>query len=275
MIKLQREMPQDYNLFLFGDDHEGVTLRDQELWGKLIDMMHQKIEGCKANFGVDHGDIVEAIAIDDPRFDGLTTEGKVLNQIQQAIKNREAIKNKLIGICEGNHPLKLWRFGRITEHICNELKVPYLSWSAVLDYTYKKQTVFRHYCAHGFKAINSSMPDLHDRRLAMERSLRRQLQYKAHNCYLMSIGHSHRLIISEPQFLYDPETGHRIESTNFSEKYVPPKDRWFVNTGSFYKSMGNGISGYAEIKGYDPMRTGFALAIVRNKKIIEIRKIFA
>jgi len=98
------KIPSDCNIFLFGDDHEGSRLRYDGGWEKLIDMMHSEYDGVSENLGVDHGDIIEAVMIDDNRYDGLTTDGIILQQIQKAIRNRVAIKEKLIAVMDGNHP---------------------------------------------------------------------------------------------------------------------------------------------------------------------------
>lgn len=275
MKKLTCILPPDHNLFLFGDDHEGTILRDTELWARLVEMILHTFEGCKNNFGIDHGDCCEAITVDDPRYDGITTQGLVLQQIERAVKNREAIKDRLIGICEGNHPLKLWRFGRITEHICKKIEVPYLTWSATIEYRNKaRDLMYRHFCAHGFNAINSRLDDPVDRENTMRRALRRQLQGKSANCQLNSMGHSHRLLVYSPKPPIDPVSGVGLPITAGNAAFIPPYHRYYVNTGSFYKSTGDGFSGYAEIKGYDPMPTGFAVAIVRGGVIQEVREIY-
>ena len=79
---LKHKLPANFNLFLFGDDHEGTLLRHNKGWNKLVNMMESEFEGIKPrhNYGVHHGDFIEAITVDDYRFD---TQNEVLNQISQ------------------------------------------------------------------------------------------------------------------------------------------------------------------------------------------------
>ena len=81
-------MPANFNLFLFGDDHEGTLLRHDTGWHKLCDMMNSEYEGVSANFGVHHGDHLEAILVDDYRFDNRI--GSRSEAIRRLIK--EALK---------------------------------------------------------------------------------------------------------------------------------------------------------------------------------------
>ena len=53
--------------------------------------------------------------------------------------------------------------------------------------------------------------------------------------------------------------------------YIHPDNRWYVNTGSFCRLYVEGVSGYAERAGYDPMEIGFPVLRVRDGKIQGIR----
>lgn len=270
------KLPRNCNIFLFGDDHEGSLLRYSDGWGKLVDMLNSEYDGISENFGIDHGDIIEAIMVDDKRYDGLTTDGIVLQQIQKAIKNRVAIKDKLIAMMDGNHPRKLWRFGRITEHICNELGVRYGDWSSVFRYENGKP-MFSHYAAHGFASINSRVDDPKDRKNSMCRSLKRIMQNKVGDCVLQSMGHVHRLLVynPEPELYLSTSNGqeHAYTEADQTAGWIPPTQRWYVATGSFYKTLGDGYAGYAEIKGYDPLQLGFAVAVVRDGKLQRVDEV--
>jgi len=263
---------------LFGDDHEGSSLRSASGWGELVKSMRSEYEGCADNFGVDHGDIIEGIQIDDPRYDVLTIEGVPLQEVERAIRNRQAIKDKLVCILEGNHPLKLKKFGMLTEYVCGKLGVRYGTWTSIITYRNNGKVLFRHYVAHGFGALNSTIDDPRDRENSMLRSLRRKLQRKAGNTVLMSCGHTHKLLVYKPKkILYITGKGGRIKqhykSTKQNINYIAPDERWYVNTGSFYKTYAMGHSGYAEIAGYDPIELGYAIAIVRGGKLRDVHKI--
>ena len=279
---IRKEMPSDFNLFLFGDDHEGSRLRHDDGWDQLINMMCSRYEGLPAarNFGVDHGDITEGIMIDDKRYDGIATKkGTVFQEMQMARRHREKIKNKLVCIMEGNHPEKLWRFGRITEAVCTDLGVEYGTWQAIIKYTCKKKTLFNHYATHGFGSINSKIDDPRDRENSMLRTLRRAMQRKTGNCFLNSMGHTHKLLICSPKhelFITDSvgnKTVQHYTKANPNDSFIPFNERYYVNTGSFYRTFGDGFSGYAERAGYDPIELGCAVALVRDGGLTDVKKI--
>ena len=285
MKTIRKEMPLDFNLFLFGDDHEGSRLRYDKGFVQLVRMMNSEYMGLPAsrNYGLDHGDITEAIMIDDKRYDGFSTkQGAVLQEISMAKKHREPIKKKLICIMEGNHPEKLWRFGPITQDVCEHLKVEYGTWQAIIQYYNRGRLLFSHYATHGYGSINSKIPSPRDRENSMLRSLMRLMMRKTGNCILSSMGHTHKLLICSPVHeLYitpdkngkkDKTQQHYTEADQMAD-FIPFDERYYVNTGSFYRTFGEGFSGYAERAGYDPVELGFAVAMVRKGKLIKVEKI--
>ena len=101
MRLLTRYLPNDHNLFLFGDDHEGTILRSKKGWNKLLDMMNSSYDGLNPdrNWGIHHGDIMEAIPSDDKRYDPrMLPEGSTIPREQEnnCVKNLEPIKDKLL-----------------------------------------------------------------------------------------------------------------------------------------------------------------------------------
>ena len=62
---ITKQLPSNHNLFLFGDGHIGNALRHKKGFDRLVNMMHSEYAGvpAKANFGIDHGDIIEAILL--------------------------------------------------------------------------------------------------------------------------------------------------------------------------------------------------------------------
>jgi hypothetical protein len=289
-------MPYDFNLFLFGDDHEGTLLRNDAGWNKLCDMMNSEYEGLPAsrNRGIHHGDFLEAILVDDYRFDLLTTkEAFVLRQLEEAKKNFEPIKNKLIAVLDGNHPFKLQKFGQITKYLCEDkLKKSdlYGTWACHVTYANKKNEVmFKHFATHGNGSINSYAGDIEQQLANIRVILKRRLKNKFGDTLLNTMGHTHKLIICPPLGATEEkkmpffkggkngiETKHlRVEKV---DGYIHPDFRWYVNTGSFvgqYAEMPEGeeVSGYVERANYDPVEQGFAVALVRDGKITDVKKV--
>jgi hypothetical protein len=245
-------------------------------------MMHSDYDGCKNNYGIDHGDIIEGICVDDPRYDGLTTEANVYQQMQQAMRNRARIADKLLVIMEGNHPLKLWRFfgpskPGLTETVCKDIGVNYGTWSCVLEYKTLngKGLHFRHFATHGAGTFRSVADDPKRRYANIKLSLKKKLKGKVGDCLLMSCGHAHTMIYCEPEpELYMQTTGNKLKGKYTGPKkvdgYIHPDYRHYLCCGSFYKIYAYGHSGYAEIAGYDPVQLGFWITKVRDRKIVGI-----
>lgn len=285
MRLITKVIPENCNIFQFGDSHEGVLLRHKDGWDQMVDMMLSNYDGINAkhNFGIDHGDIIDAIHPDDKRFDGVTVTNTITAQQDEAVLNREKIADKLIVILNGNHPQKLWKYGPITENVCTKLNVPYGTWTSRITYTKANGDVmFKQFAAHGYGSLNSTIDDPEDRENSLKRSLRKKLSRKAGDCVIQSMGHTHKLLIKGPKAdLYIGDDGQKtkqhytdIDELDISGKtYIDPYRRWYINTGSFYKIYADGVSGYAEIAGYDPLELGYAILKVRNGRPVDIDKI--
>ncbi len=283
MRLITRKMPSDFNLFLFGDVHEGTILSCEDDFNELLDMMCSPYAGLheNRNFGVHHGDAIEAISVDDKRyFIGTSNTSVPLEQAASHAKKLEPIKDKLLAILQGNHERKLWRFGDLTAHICNLLGKPdlYGTYSCKLIYTDTKDNlIFKHFATHGSKSITSCADDPLRRKVNMELILKRHLKHKSGDCLLASKGHVHKLIICEPESeLYLTDDGETIKQSrihsHLAAGYIHPDHRWYACTGSFLKLYGNGVSGYAEVYEYDPVELGFVIVEVRDKKITSVYK---
>lgn len=282
MKLIEKRVPSNWNLFLFGDDHEGTILRSDKGWEKFLDMMQSYYDGIppRRNWGWHHGDFMEAIMIDDPRYDPHTVKTPIpMEQLEAAVKNLEPIKTRLVGISEGNHPLKLWKFGPMTEMLCGRLNVEYGTWaSKVIWKDSKDRLMFKSFHTHGRKSINSAADDQERRESNMRLTLKRHLKEKMGDCVLMAKGHTHRILITKPkrQLFIADQGGKLVErytKSNHTAEYIDPDHRWYVNTGSFLNLYGEDVSGYAEIGEYDPMEHGFAVARIRDRQIVGIDKV--
>ena len=291
---ITKRLPVDHNLFLFGDDHEGTILRYDKGWNKFIDMLHSPWGGLPANhnFAIDHGDFMEAIMIDDPRYDIATVKDPIpMVQLENAVKNRAMIRDRLLFILEGNHPLKLWKFGALTEILCDRLKVPYGTWSAKLVVQDRKgRLMYKSYHTHGRKQITSTADDPKRRETNKQLILKRHLKFKAGDCALLAKGHTHKLLVCKPESeLYMTDDGKQVQQNYTLENFrhdapfIHPDHRWYVNTGSFLRLFADPIerpglptkyvSGYGEIAEYDPIELGFAVAEIRDRKIVDVKKV--
>ena len=281
MKLLTKQLENSHNIFIFGDIHLGSVLSSQKGWEKLVDMMNSEYEGCSNNYAIDGGDMIEAIMVDDKRFGQEKLEEPLpLEQMKRAIEAREPIKDKLLTILMGNHERKLWRFGNITEKVCDDLGVDYGTYTCKLSIKDKRdRLMYKLYDTHGFKNITSTADDPKRRKSNMELILKRHLRFQAGDCAVMVKHHSHKLLVCKPETeLYLLDDGKRIKQAytgaGQNEPYIHPDARWYGNAGSFLKLYGDGISGYAEIMEYNPVELGFLVLIVRDRKIVELRPIY-
>ena len=281
MKLITKQLPDNHNIFHFGDRHKGAALSSDAGWQKLVKMMLSPYDGCSNNYGIDGGDLLEAIMVDDPRFgpDQLT-EPLPLEQRKAAIKERQTIKHLLLAILMGNHDRKLWRFGNIVKDICEELGVEYGTYTAKISIVDKQgNLMYKIFETHGSKTITSTADDPVRRVANLKLILKRHLKYKAGDCAIMIKHHAHKLIVSTPQkelYLIDngKEIRQRYTGGGQNKEYIHPDARWYGCAGAFLRLYGDGISGYAEIAEYDPVELGFLVTKVRKKKIVAVEPVY-
>lgn len=280
---IERKLPQDHNLFLFGDDHMGIVSRYTKGWEKLCHMMNSTYEGLpeNRNFGIDHGDHIEARCVDHPYYNSdMVTQPRPLAQNEDAIKARQPIKHKLLFMLEGNHPFGLAKFGLLTRLACDNLGILYGTYTAkVIIRNSADRIMYKSFHTHGSKNISSIADDPRRRLANMELILKRHLKHKAGDCILMCKGHAHKLLVTNPKAeLYLTDFSGKIKqkyTTDINDqhsRYIHPDHRFYVCTGSFLRLYTEGVSGYAERFEYDPIELGFAVALVRGGKLIKVKR---
>jgi len=284
MKLIEKIVPKNFNLYLSGDFHIGSSLCHIDGIKKMVDMAQKDYDGVSNNFVVLHGDSLEAITHDDKRFDSATTSSELSKPFQQAeffIELMKPIRHKIVVNLLGNHEAKLVRnYGDLAEWISRELNVPYGTYTSIINYkTDDGTSLFKHMATHGYGSSNSSADDPLRRETTMKLSLKKKLMEKQGDCKLMSMGHTHGLRVCEPtNKLYISSTGDNLKQNytlnlDDGSEYIHPDNRYYVNTGSFYKLYGNGVSGYAERAGYNPLENGFCIARIRNGKIFNVDRI--
>lgn len=282
MKLIQKVAPSNFNIFLCGDDHEGTILRATKGWEKMCDMVESHYAGIppRSNFVVHHGDHIEAIMLDDPRYDLETAKTAIPSeQNGHAVENLKPIKKHIITVLDGNHPRKLWKFGPLTKNLCEALGVEFGTATAKISWVDRKgKPLFKSYHTHGKKLINSIADDPERIESNMNLILKRHLKRKAGDAVLMAKGHSHKLLVAKPkQQLFMTDDGKNIHQdytqNTHTDPFIHPDHRFYVNTGSFYRSFAVGVSSYAELAEYDPVELGFAVVRVRDRKIEDVDKV--
>jgi len=274
-------VPRDFNLFLGGDEHEGTLSQHTKGLKKMLAMLQKPYDGIEDNRIVLHGDCIEAITLDDPRYDPFLNADYVLDQIEAVKKRYLPVADMIITMLSGNHDLKLSKFGNITENICRHIDAPYGTYTAKITYVDKRgKMLFKHFATHGRKSISSTADDPIRRKTNVNLIIKRVLKLKAGDCVLQSRGHSHILSVCEPdRSMYLTDNGRHIESKHIESahegSYIHPDLRWYVSAGSFYRAYPVlGQTSYVEFFDYDPIECGFAIAAIRDGKIDHIDKIF-
>lgn len=282
MQLVTKVVPRDFNLFLAGDEHEGTLSQHTKGINKMLSMLLKPYAKVTENRLVHHGDPIEAITLDDKRYDPTLNDKSVLDQIK-AIQDRYLPYNDLIiTILSGNHDLKLSNVGNINKVICNKIGVIPGTYTAIITYVDPKgKVLFKHFATHGRKSISSTADDPVRRKTNLNLILKRLLKNKCGDCILQSRGHSHLLTVCEPdRSMYLTATKSEIKSMyiippGFTGDYIHPDLRWYVSAGSFYRAYPVlGQTSYVEFFDYDPIECGFAIAQVRDGEIKQIDKIF-
>jgi len=282
MQLISRRMPVDFNLFLFGDTHFGTRARSEEGEDALLDAFESSYEGLPAsrNFGVHHGDAIEAIMVDDFRFDpGLSDIAPPMQQADAVVKKWKPYGKKIVCWLHGNHEWKLIRFGNLGERMARGVGCPYGTFSAKIRYLdHAGELMFKHYATHGRKSITSTADDPIRRETNKHLALKRHLKEKFGDCLLMSKGHTHQLHVvrpkSKPYLVDDGEKIRQRHTYNHrADEHIHADHRWYVNTGGFLLLYVLGHTGYAEAAEYDPTEIGYAVAMVRDREIVDIRPV--
>ena len=271
MELIKADIRDDADILLFGDSHEGTIAQHRDGLLEAIEYL-----GTHKNaYGIFMGDEVEAIVVDDKRYDpALCTEPFPLLQSKAVVKAFWPVRKKILCWLWGNHPRSLYRYGNLTRDVvCKDLGIRYGTWAAKVDFGW-----FKFFVCHGMRGnLVSRAKDYRQRKANLEASLIAKLVGKAGDCVLMACGHFHQLISVPPaDKLYLIDDGRKIKQRYLTAlqraEWIDPDRRWYGCTGSFLKSAVIGASTYAEIEGYDPVELGCLVAEVRGRKVTNLRR---
>jgi hypothetical protein len=278
---ITQAVPESYELILFGDNQEGNALQYRKGYAAVADYVCSK----KNRFALHMGDEMEAYWIDDKRYDPVILEATPLKQQARVIQDLTPMAKlkRLIAILYGNHSHRLYpKVGDITADTCAKLRVNYGGFSCVVEFKDKNGIQFKGFFTHGRKLIKSTADDP-VRRIANERLiLKRHLMNKMGDCLIMAKGHTHRLIICEPQprlYLKVEDEENRKNIRQFYTHnppfgkggYIHPDHRWYINTGSFLKTLGEDVMSYSEFGEYDPVELGYIIVEVNDRQVTNVR----
>lgn len=296
MRTIQKKIHDDSNIFLFSCTHWGSRFHHKSGWEELLEDINSKYDGVPAshNYGIHHGDAIEAIELTDPRFriDTGAPDG-VTGQIKYAIWELSKIRDKMIAYLEGNHEDKLHKLGNVAQYIATEVGIDGGTYSVVVEYqTLQGKLMFRQFAAHGVGTLRSSADDIIREKSNKALSLKKRLKKKMGNTILMSQGHTHQLHVVPPYEELLIQTKKKKGKMTLQQAYtmidatadyIDPDLRWYANVGAFYKMYGDELevyrpddplnsitSSYAERAGYDPIELGYLIVKVRDGEIVGI-----
>lgn len=290
-------LPDNFNLFLWGDTQWGNVGVHEKGVDKLFDMVESEYRGVpeKNNFAAHMGDHVEAITIGDSRF----TLGQILpkqlmlrSMIDHAIAREKTIAHKTLFILKGNHEQK-WinTYGDIGAEIARALNptndpnlCQYGSASCVVHFHRKrnKSLICRGYHHHGAKKLTSAAKDALQREANKAAALKQRLMLQFDGAIYMAMGHTHGLRVVPPDPTVKIICDKRREITQAyllrdkglivdqSADYIPPEFRTYINTGSFLKKYSDEFeelgTSYAEWEMMPPVELGFVVLTFRNAR---------
>jgi len=277
------DMPESYEIILWGDNQEGNIAQSEEGVKSCIDY----ILSAPNRWCIHMGDALEAFWIEDPRFQQETCLEPPLEQMRTFRKTIEPLvkERRLLVMLLGNHELRfINKAGNITKFICEEIqketlnKFPcYGTYSSKLELNDPKGLQWKLYVTHGRKAINSVSPDPGRKRAYMEFILQRHLESIFADCLVSAKGHSHKLLVKRPlPTLYLTSSKGKIlqhytkAGTGTKDLYIPPENRWYASTGSFLKSFELGVSTYSEMAEYAPTELGYIRIIVGDREVQDV-----
>jgi hypothetical protein len=270
-------MPDDFELILFGDNQDGNIATAHDKYQECIEY----ILAAENRYAVHMGDIMDAFWCDDhKRYDPTTCKITPAEQKKNVVKDLTALAKtgRLITILKGNHERALeLKYGDITTEICEALQVVSGTQYPISGtYTHKLEfmskdngLMFKGYFTHGRKSLSSVSPDPHRRRAYIQFRLKRLLENMAGDCILMARGHSHIVLVTPPiPTLYLTSEKGKLKQhythpgTGKSGAYIPPEHRWYGCTGSFLRSFALDVETYSELAEYEPIELGYLKAVV-------------
>jgi hypothetical protein len=278
---VSRKVPRNFNVFFIGDWHIGASTFHEDGAQQLINAIQRPYDGVKHNVGIGMGDYIEAIDTLDKRFDFDNTDLRRPTpemQIDHFIEMVRPIRKQLAVLLYGNHEHKLNRYCDYTAKASKDLGIPYGTTSSIVSFMGNNGLLFKVYATHGNGSINSTADSPERRRSTMLISLKRKLADLSGDCAVMCMGHTHKLMVSEPEHtLFIRSDGNRLVQDYIqaeqNARYLPPDHRWYINTGSMLKLFGDGHSNYAERAMYSPLELGYAVLRVRSGKIVGVDRV--
>jgi hypothetical protein len=280
------KMPESYELILFGDEQRGNLAFSRDGLNQCLSYILDKPN----RFAIHMGDSCDSFYIDDKRYDPYTVKDTPIKQVTEFINDMTPLvkENRLLTCLIGNHEYALLKkAGDITAYACDELAkigsdvfFGYGTYSSKIEFYDSKGLQFKTFVTHGRKGINSVSPDPVRKKAQMLFTLKRHLENMFGDTLLMAKAHAHKVLVLKPEpTLYLTTENGKIKQhytkagISTRDLYIPPENRFYACTGSFLKTMIEGVSTYSEMSEYPPVEIGYVKAIVENRELVDVQEV--
>jgi hypothetical protein len=238
-----------FTLWPLGDLHYGSS----NCAVKLLDDVIEEIRSDSRAFWIGMGDMIEAIAPDDPRWRAATVDRDAIQlEKQDAIgdhyvdvisKKLSPIADKCLAYGDGNHEeVFKHKYTHLSVRVLERLGRPecYSGWAGMtrlaFEDTNNHRTSIRVFHQHGWQAGRQDGAKVNESR--------RLMAYIDADIYLT--GHSHsKFIIPNTRLVVNPSWTH-----------IDTETCYVAHTGSFLRTLQQDKVGYAERAGYPPTTIG-------------------
>lgn len=276
MELLNADLPKTHRIVFAGDLHFGSLAFHEKGWVRLLERLQQET----GVYLVLMGDLLEAITVDDPRWNSDVHDGKMtpLAQADMMIDYLKPVRKKILALLTGNHEAKLWRYGDLTQYMCGKLDVPYGGYSCKIAVKNGGRLRYKLYATHGRLTVNSIADDPVRRLSNFRLTIKRKLQHLAGDTACMVTGHCHKLLTCKPVAeLYVTDDGEHLHASYTqgvqTGGYIDPNLRWYGASGSFMKSAVVGATTYSEQAMYAPNQMGYLVLHSHDGKVQRLEEV--
>lgn len=276
-------LPSSFHLFPADDFHVG----NGELSEATIERFVRAVRSKKRSYVYLQGDQLESIMVNDPRFslDVHTNRGPRIDAQRDAfLELLDGIGDRVLWVLDGNHERRISNQALPNKDIAKAWNTVYANGTLV-------KAIFPSFrlCSwHGSGYINSRAGDQKQRHTNEMIALKRKLRcLPAQDCEVLTCGHFHRLILSEPDprllLLTDRERNELVADYSAPARIwidearglyrVPEEERYYMSCGSFLKGYEEGLPSYVEDMGMEATELGYGHIEVKNDKLAKVEAV--
>jgi len=253
------DIPNKCNLYLLGDLHYPRGKREKflQVVEEIKNDPHAKVIGL--------GDFCECIKDGDPRYDPeeiahyIQKHGSSINMVQNQFilfeDDIQPIKEKILGLHEGNHELQFRKRNSVNllKMVCDRNEIPYLGSNFVywtLNGSDKTTHMMTNHGTGGGVSLGYHLKKLDSASRILSK------------VDLIAQGHSHQLTVNASCGPLDVDSEGLKQNKQFR-----------CACGSFLGNYDLEIENYAEVKGYLPLPIGYVKVILDKGEISAVQAV--